>query len=117
MPKGVRDSGTARESPLSLEEARQERERLQARLHELEAHDAKRYAVIGRVIMRLAESDEAFATQLRGILERGVTDRHERLALGLDKSVRRGGRGRRRKAEETPSNADAAAVAMAEELP
>jgi hypothetical protein len=96
MPKGVRGSGTARKSVLSPEEARQERERLQAQLHELEAHDARRYAVVGRVVMRLAESDNAFATQLRGILERGVTDRHERQALGLEETIKRGGgRGRR----------------------
>ena len=99
MPKGVRGSGVGRKTTLSPEEARQERERLQAQLHELEAHDARRYAVVGRIVMRVAESDEAFAAQLRGILEHEVKDRHERLALGLDESVRprprRGGRGRR----------------------
>ena len=99
MPKGVRGSGAGRKTTLSPEEARQERERLQAQLHELEAHDARRYAVVGRIVMRVAESDEAFAAQLRGILEHEVKDRHERLALGLDESVRprprRGGRGRR----------------------
>ena len=98
MPKGVRGSGTARKNVLSPEEARQERERLQAQLHELEAYDARRYALVGRVVMKIAESDEAFSTQLRGILDRNVKDRHERLALGLDESVRRGGRGRSRKA-------------------
>ena len=97
MPEGVRGSGVGRKTTLSPEEARQERERLQAQLHELEAHDARRYAVVGRVVMKVAESDEAFSAQLRGILEREVKDRHERLALGLDESVRprRGGRGRR----------------------
>ena len=97
MPKGVRGSGTARKGVLSPEEARQERERLQAQLHELEAHDARRYAVVGRVVMKVAEGDETFAAQLRGILEHEVKDRHERLALGLDESVRtrRGGRGRK----------------------
>jgi hypothetical protein len=97
MPRGVRGSGTTRERVLSPEKAREMREQLQAKLQQIEEHDAKRYAVVGRVIMRLAESDEAFGTQLRGILERGVTDRHERLALGLDQSVRRGGPGRPRK--------------------
>ena len=99
MPKGVRGSGTSSPRPLSPEAARQERERLQAQLRELEAHDARRYAVVGRVVMKVAESDAAFAAQLRGILDREVKDRHERLALGLDESVRpkprRGGRGRR----------------------
>ena len=95
MAKGVRGSGTARRNVLSPEEARQERERLQAQLHELEAHDARRYAVVGRVVLKVAEGDEAFAAQLRGILEHEVKDRHERLALGLDESVRRGGRGGR----------------------
>ncbi len=97
MPKGVRGSGTVRKGVLSPEEARQERERLQAQLHELEAHDARRYALVGRVVMKVAESDAAFAAQLRGILEHEVKDRHERLALGLDQSVRprRDGRGRK----------------------
>ncbi len=72
MPKGVRGSGAARERLLSPEKAREMREQLQAKLQQIEEHDAKRYALIGRVIMRLAESDSAFATQLRGILERGV---------------------------------------------
>ncbi len=115
MPKGVRGSGAARERVLSADKARELREKLQAQLQQIEAHDAKRYALVGRVVMKLAESDDAFAAQLRGILDRGVTDRHERYALGLDEIARRGGR--RRKSAETPSNADAAAVAMAEELP
>ena len=127
MPKGVRGSGTARKSVLSPEEARQERERLQAQLHELEAHDARRYAVVGRVVMRLAESDNAFATQLRGILERGVTDRHERQALGLEETIKRGGgRGRGRKAIGSQAGMqgpifattdDASPTGPAEELP
>ena len=102
MPKGVRGSGAGRKTTLSPEEARQERERLQAQLQELEAHDARRYALVGRVVLKVAESDEAFTAQLRGILEHEVKDRHERLALGLDESVRprprRGGHGRSRKA-------------------
>lgn len=115
MPKGVRGSGTGRKAALSPEEARAKREQLQAQLHELEAYDARRHALVGRVVLKLAESDETFATQLRGILEREVTDKHERLALGLAQIARRGGR--RRETVETPTNADAAAVAMAEELP
>ena len=114
MPKGVRGSGTGRNITLSPEEARAKREQLQAQLREIEAYDARRYALVGRVVLKLAESDETFSAQLRGILDRGVTDRHERLALGLDEIARRGGR--RRKTVETPTNADAAAVGMAEEL-
>src|SRR5215212_2668205 len=48
MPKGVRGSGTLKPKRLSPEEARQERERLQAQLAALEAQDAQRYAIIGR---------------------------------------------------------------------
>ncbi len=104
MPRGVRGSGAARERVLSADKARELREKLQAQLQQIEAHDAKRYALIGRVVMKLAENDEVFAAQLRGILERGVTDRHERLALGLDESVRRGGRRRRADATEAPAD-------------
>ncbi len=107
MPKGVRGSGTARKKVLSPEEAQQERERLQAQLQELEAYDARRYAVVGRVVMKLAESDEAFATQLRGILDRGITDRHERQALGLEETVRRGRRRQRSAADEAPADVTA----------
>ncbi len=95
MPKGVRGSGAARERVLSADKARKLREKLQAQLQQIEAHDAKRYALVGRVVMKLAESDDAFAAQLRGILDRGVTDRHERYALGLDEIARRGGRPRK----------------------
>ena len=114
MPKGVRGSGTGRKTTLSPEEARQERERLQAQLRELEAYAARRYALVGRVVLKVAESDEVFAAQLRGILEHEVKDRHERLALGLDESVKRGGR--RRTGANAAVDTDAA-VAMAKELP
>ncbi len=117
MPRGVRGSGATRERVLSPDRAREERERLQAQLRELEAHDARRYALVGRVVMKLAESDEAFATQLRGILERDVTSRHERLALGLDEIARRGGRGRRRAAGSQAGMAGPIAPSSAEAGP
>jgi hypothetical protein len=73
--------------------------------------------MVGRLIMRLAESDDAFAAQLRGILDRGVTDRHERLALGLDEIARRGGRGRRRADADRSAPAEATPTDMPERLP
>jgi hypothetical protein len=93
MPKGARGSGTARKSLLTPEEARQERERLQAQLKALEEQDLHRYAAIGRAVEKEAESDPKLAEQLHGILERNVTDRGERMCLGLT-STRRGGRRR-----------------------
>lgn len=115
MPKGVRGSGTGRKAALSPEEARAKREQLQAQLHELEAYDARRYALVGRVVSKLAEGDEAFAAQLRDILEREVTDRQERLTLGLDQIARRGGR--RRAPAEAPAVSTAAPTDMPEQLP
>jgi hypothetical protein len=94
MPKGVRGSGKVRRSTLSLEEARQQREKLQAQLRELEAQDAERYAVIGRVVAHRAEHDVTFATELREMLDREVTDRGERMCVGLP-IPRRGGRPRK----------------------
>ncbi len=96
MPRGVRGSGTVRRGTLSLEEARQRREQLQAQMRELEAYDAQRYAVIGRVVAHRAEHDATFATELRELLNREVTDRGERMCVGLP-IPRRGGR-RSRKA-------------------
>lgn len=92
MAKGVRGSGTARKNVLSPDEMRQQRERLQAQLRELEAQDARRHAVIGRVVAHRAERDEAFAEELRGMLDREVTDRGERLCVGLPTARRAGGR-------------------------
>jgi hypothetical protein len=96
MPKGVRGSGTARKSLLTPEQARQERERLQAQLKLLEEQDLHRYAAIGRAVEKEAESDPKLAEQLHGILERNVTDRGERMCLGLvaQSAPRRGGRRR-----------------------
>ena len=113
MPKGVRGSVTARKSVLSPDEMRQQRERLQAQLRELEAQDARRYAVIGRVVAHRAERDATFAEELRGMLDREVTDRGERMCVGLT-TTRRGGR--RRAGAEAAVDTDAA-VAMAKELP
>ena len=92
MAKGVRGSGTARKSVLSPDEMRQQRERLQAQLSELEAQDARRYAVIGRVVAHRAERDATFAEELRGMLDREVTDRGERMCVGLTTARRAGGR-------------------------
>jgi hypothetical protein len=94
MPKGARGSRATRRRALSPDEARQERERLQAQLREIEAHDARRYAVIGRVVAHRAEHDQRFAEELRGMLDREVTDRGERLCVGLT-TPRRGGRSRK----------------------
>jgi hypothetical protein len=79
---------------LSPDEARQERERLQAQLREIEAYDARRYAVIGRVVAHRAEDDPAFAQTIRELLDREVTDRGERMCVGLT-TPRRGGRARK----------------------
>ncbi len=56
---------------LSPEQARQERARLHEELQRIEAQDTQRYAIIGRVAAQQAETDEAFAKQLRGLLELG----------------------------------------------
>src|SRR5690242_4319187 len=93
MPRGVPGTGMKRTAALSPEEMRQKREALQAQLRELEAQDAERYAIIGRVVAHRAEADEAFARELRGMLDREVKDRGERLCVGLT-IPRRGGRGR-----------------------
>jgi hypothetical protein len=92
MPKGIPGSGSTRQRRLSPEEARQERERLQAQLKALEEQDMHRYAAIGRAVEQEAESDPKLAEQLRGILERNVTEKGERMCLGL--MPRRGGRRR-----------------------
>jgi hypothetical protein len=104
MPRGVRGSGTQRKNQsLSPEELRAKRAELKAELDRLEAQDNERYAAIGRAVEKEAESDTKLAEQLRGILERNVTDRGERMCLGLT-STRRG-RGRRAQTGEL--NADA----------
>jgi hypothetical protein len=60
-------------------------------MERLEAQDKDRYAAIGRAVEKEAESDPKLAEQLHGILERNVTDRGERMCLGLS-SAQRGGR-------------------------
>jgi hypothetical protein len=98
---------------LSPERAREERARLQEQLQRLEQQDARRYAVIGRVVAHRAERDATFAGELLGMLDREVTDRGERMCVGLT-TARRGGR--RRAGAEAAVDTDAA-VAMAKELP
>lgn len=93
MPRGVPGTDRKRTAALSPEEMRQKREALQAQLRELEAQDAQRYAIIGRVVAHRGEADAAFAAELRAMLDREVKDRGERLCVGLT-NPRRGGRGR-----------------------
>lgn len=76
---------------LSPEETRAERTRLQEELQRIEAQDAQRFAIIGRVVAHQAETDETFATQLRELLDRTIKDRGERLCVGLT-TTRRGRR-------------------------
>lgn len=93
MPRGFPGTRTRRTAALSPEEMRQKRETLQAQLRELEAQDTERYAIIGRVAAHRAESDPAFAEELRTMLDREVMDRGERLCVGLT-NPRRGDRKR-----------------------
>ena len=112
MPRGVKGSGTQRrQQSLSPEQLRAKRAELQAEMERLEAQDKERYAAIGRAVEKEAESDPKLAEQLRGILERNVTDRGERMCLGLS-STRRGGRRR-----AAPTAAEASPTAMPEQLP
>ncbi len=92
MPRGVPKSYTARQRTLSPERAREMREKLQAQLRELEQQDAQRYALIGRAISEHAAADPGFAETLQSILDQRVTDRDERVRLGLT-TARRGQRG------------------------
>jgi hypothetical protein len=104
MPRGVRGSGTQRrQQSLSPEALRAKRAELQAELERIEAQDNERYAAIGRAVEKEAESDPKLAQQLHDILERNITDRGERVCLGLG-SARRGGR--RRKASAGELSAD-----------
>lgn len=114
MPRGVPRSGPTRERRLSPEEARAEREKLEAQLERLEAQDRERYAIIGRVVAHRAEHDEAFARQLRELLDRHVTDRGERMCVGL--TAPRRGRRRKAGAEVTGATAEVA-TARTGELP
>ena len=114
MVRGVRGSGMGRKPSLSPEQARQQRQRLQTQLQELETHDAQRYTVIGRVVAHRAERDETFAKELREMLDREVTDRGERMSVGLP-TARRGCR-RRAGAEDTTASAGAP-TDMPEQLP
>ena len=114
MPRGVRGSGSTRQRFLSPDEARAERERLQAQLQQLEDQATLRYALVGRAVAEHAEADTTFAQQLQSILEQRVTNRGERLILGLS-TVRRGGR-RRRGADVTEAT-DEVAATMTGEVP
>ena len=110
MPRGVRGSGVERRTAsLSPEELRAKRAQLQAELERLEAQDVERYAAIGRAIEKEAESDPKLAEQLHGILERNVTDRGERMCLGL-LTKRRGGR--RRAGTDVTEASDEVAMTM-----
>lgn len=110
MPKGVRGSGKTRERMLAPEEARAERARLQEQLQRIEAQDAQRYALIGRVVAHQAETDQAFAAQLRELLDRNIKDRGERMCVGLATKQR----GRRRATADEPDLAAPSATAMTE---
>jgi hypothetical protein len=113
MPRGVKGSGTPRsKQPLSPEEIRAKRAELEAKRAELqaehdrlEAQDNERHAAIGRAVEKHADTDREFAEVLRGILERNVTSRGERVCLGLATQQRRG-----RRAQQT---ADATAPSFA----
>jgi hypothetical protein len=109
MPRGVRGSGTQRRNQsLSPDALKAKRAELQAELERIEAQDNERYAAIGRAVEKEAESDTKLAEQLRGILERNVTDRGERMCLGLS-TQQRGGRRRKETATEP--------TRMSEQLP
>lgn len=105
MPRGVPGSGARRTATLSPEEARQKREALHVQLRELEAQDMQRYTIIGRVVAHRAEVDEAFAKVLRDMLDREVTERGERLCVGLT-TPRRGSRRRATDASVSGDNDD-----------
>lgn len=106
MARAAARTGTRRTATLSPEQMQQKRETLQAQLRELEAQDAQRYAIIGRVVAHRAESDEAFASELRAMLDHAVTDRGERLCVGLT-NPRRGGRRRANDVEAITPAAEA----------
>jgi hypothetical protein len=90
MPRTMGDSGTKRRKrSLSPDELRTRRVELQAELERIEAQDKERYAAIGKAVEKHAETDQKFAEMLPGILERYVTDRGERVCLGLT-TARRG---------------------------
>lgn len=102
MPRKAASGGAHRARVLSPKETEERRAQLQAELASLEAQDARRLAAIGRAIEKHADNDPAFATELRRILEANVTDRGDRVCLGLDKP-RRGGRRRSTAAPEAVS--------------
>ena len=93
MPRGVPKSYTARQRTLSPERAREMREKLQAQLKELEQQDTARYALIGRAVSEHAAADPGFAETLQSILDQRVSDKGERVCLGLSTTRRRGRRG------------------------
>jgi hypothetical protein len=115
MPKGFPGSGTrARKpalTPAEIQARRAEleakRAALQAEHDRLEAQDKERLVAIGRAVEQNADTDPEFAKMLRGILERNVTGRGERMCLGLEIVKRRG-----RRAAETADATLPSAAAM-----
>ena len=83
---------------LSPDKTRELREQLQAQLRQIEEQDARRYALIGRALTEYAEHDPEFAARVAAILSERITDRGERVCLGLPTARR----GRPRKATEAP---------------
>lgn len=65
-----------------------EKARLKARLAELEAAEKaereKQEKIAGRVALKEADADPAFAEQLRSLLDRHLTGKRERAAFGLE---------------------------------
>ncbi len=113
MPRGVPKSYTARQRTLSPERAREMREKLQAQLRELEAQDTQRYALIGRAISEHAVADPGFAETLQSILDQRVTDKDERVRLGLTTARRV----RRRATAAAPTAEGNEPTRMTEALP
>ena len=113
MPKGIPGSGTPRAkqtlSPAEIRAKRAEleakRAALQAEHDRLEAQDKERLVAIGRAVEKHADTDPKFAEVLRGILERNVTSRGERMCLGLDEVKRRGRRAQQAADATLPSAA------------
>jgi hypothetical protein len=106
MPKGIPKSGTrAKQQSLSPQDRHAKRAELQAGLEKLEAQDNERFAAIGRAVEKHAEDDQKFAEMLPGILERYVSDRGERVCLGLEEVKRRGRRAREAADATLPSAA------------
>ena len=108
MPRGIPKSYTARQRTLSPERAKEMREKLQAQLKELEQQDAQRYALIGRAVSEHAAADPGFAETLQSILDQRVTDKDDRVRLGLTTARR----GRRRRGADVTEATDEVAMTM-----